>query len=572
MYIYMDYKDKYLKYKNKYNNLKSLLGGDNCLKFGFQQHSGECWHDSLGMLLMQSDLTKDAFIRSMQSINIDEVQAKLVDLFSPKNLDKNAYLLPYTIYIYYLKNKTLSDINQKITDFLEYCKIYVTNHILRALNRITYDENMSRYPKDQYKYSVFGDMQQIQEDIIKVPDAAKKTALRRQGSVQATIMCTETLFTIYDLFTRTDDKFLSVTDTKKRGGTTTLEILAIEILNMYILRNIPENNNMYFNFYNNKYDDPIRPDGEANPIIKEYILSLQIKSDVPEYIIDNIKKECYSKQKELLSSENLIGVNVSGHINDELSNGHAICFYKCDLQEFIYDNNVTKGPLKCTWGLELMTFLNAKIDKTEDYYLIYYDSQYKLEKYRLKLLSEEENTDVRDNERNNYYMFIDTKIFIEKNKFKDGDSKTQEINYILNKCNFFTEDNEIKILYKRLFELIGITIHNINTKKQEFLDIVSTNESIFNMYNFMTYGVNILVEISIPDIEQQRTKNKTMIKAIVSKMKTTFEELFNTNKTITDKYQKILKDPGKLILKDPGEIILNDPGKIIFKDPGIVYH
>ncbi len=533
----MDYKDKYLKYKNKYNNLKSLLGGNNCLRFGFQQHSGECWHDSLGMLLMQSDLTKDDFIRSMQSINIDEVQAKLVDLFSPKNLDKNAYLLPYTIYIYYLKNKTSSDIHKKITDFLEYCKIYVTNHILRALNRITDDENMSRYPKDQYKYSVFGDMQQIQEDIAKTTIPTEKQRLRRQGSVQATIMCTETLFTIYDLFTRTGDKFISVTDTDKRAGDSIIQILAIEILNMYILRNIPKHETMYFNFYINNSDIPIRPDGEANPIIKEYNLSSKIKSDVPQYIINNIHQECYLLQLNALKTGSFLGVIICGYKNDNVKKGHSISLYKCDGTSFIYDNDDKQGVLTCKWELDLETFLREKINKRE-HYLLYSNSQYKLDKYGLKLLSVEENADVEDNEPLTYYLFMDKKIFIQKNNFRED----QEIYYIFDKCNYFTDVSELKILYTRLFQLIDINVDNYDRKKKEFFHFIKIYP-ILNMYNFMKYAIDIFVTTTVRD---ERKTNKLELERLISKYNVEFYDLLSQHELIRWPYESVHGKIGNL--------------------------
>ena len=42
------YKNKYLKYKQKYFN-----GGvcKNCAKVGFEQHRGECWHDAFSTIL-----------------------------------------------------------------------------------------------------------------------------------------------------------------------------------------------------------------------------------------------------------------------------------------------------------------------------------------------------------------------------------------------------------------------------------------------------------------------------------------------------------------------------------------
>ncbi len=54
------YKEKYVKYKQKYINLKNNLKGGACEKcpiWGFQQHIGECWHDSLSTIMLFSDGT-----------------------------------------------------------------------------------------------------------------------------------------------------------------------------------------------------------------------------------------------------------------------------------------------------------------------------------------------------------------------------------------------------------------------------------------------------------------------------------------------------------------------------------
>ncbi len=51
----MDFFNKYLKYKNKYLQLKNQLsqsGGAYCPVKGFQQHEGECWHDSTITVLL----------------------------------------------------------------------------------------------------------------------------------------------------------------------------------------------------------------------------------------------------------------------------------------------------------------------------------------------------------------------------------------------------------------------------------------------------------------------------------------------------------------------------------------
>ena len=41
--------------KKKYLSLKEQLGGAKCPVKGFQQHKGECWHDSVATILLFND-------------------------------------------------------------------------------------------------------------------------------------------------------------------------------------------------------------------------------------------------------------------------------------------------------------------------------------------------------------------------------------------------------------------------------------------------------------------------------------------------------------------------------------
>ena len=73
-----------------------------CLKYGLQQHHGECWHDSLSMLILQSNITSDIFIQNIRKINLDH--KNILDKFSIDNLLNNAFLLPTLFYDFYLTN------------------------------------------------------------------------------------------------------------------------------------------------------------------------------------------------------------------------------------------------------------------------------------------------------------------------------------------------------------------------------------------------------------------------------------------------------------------------------------
>ncbi len=146
-----NYYEKYIKYKQKYVTLKNQYGGAQCLTHGFRQHIGECWHDSLSMLLLQSDKTSDQFIEKCKYLsipgNLDKLQSELKLLFSHDNIDKNAYLLPYDMYALYLNNRL--KFNDIIAQFLDLTYIYIKNHIQRVINRVKYDNEMATYNTDE---------------------------------------------------------------------------------------------------------------------------------------------------------------------------------------------------------------------------------------------------------------------------------------------------------------------------------------------------------------------------------------------------------------------------------------
>jgi len=87
--------------------------------------------------------------------------SKLVELFSPENIEANAYKLPTYIYIYYLKNNSNPDINDKIQKFLDLSKKYMFSQVKRIENRRKQD--MPRYDPD-YLLTSFRDGKKIFEE------------------------------------------------------------------------------------------------------------------------------------------------------------------------------------------------------------------------------------------------------------------------------------------------------------------------------------------------------------------------------------------------------------------------
>jgi hypothetical protein len=112
-----NYKLKYLKYRNKYLSLKNeLLGGSNCPRIGFNQHSGECWNDSFSMIVLFSDKISDPIQRLFDNDFL------LNNNYEPNPLwfeyindfNNNKHLLPPNI-------ETKEDFNI----FLTYGKLYI---------------------------------------------------------------------------------------------------------------------------------------------------------------------------------------------------------------------------------------------------------------------------------------------------------------------------------------------------------------------------------------------------------------------------------------------------------------
>jgi hypothetical protein len=99
----MAYYEKYLKYKNKYNELKNQIGGGDssffqmeyqekidrlielenkykneefeilCVSLGFKQHMGECWNDTIQMFFCFQDGIKEIVQRKFNFLSIDEI-------------------------------------------------------------------------------------------------------------------------------------------------------------------------------------------------------------------------------------------------------------------------------------------------------------------------------------------------------------------------------------------------------------------------------------------------------------------------------------------------------------------
>ncbi len=453
------YKNLYNKYKNKYLKLKEQYGGANCLKYGFQQHTGECWHDALGMLLMQSDGLKDIFISQLHELNtgkLEVVHAKLVDLFSPENIDKNAYLLPFKAYLHYLYLKLNSaqiEINKFITNFLILTKEYIKNHIKRSLNRIKYDEELSRYPSKLFNYDIFNELADFDEQLKRTTNPTEIRQIKRRMSIHATNVCDNTISNIKALMNYTGMKINQYTI--KKGGNTDSQLLAMEILNMYIIRSNPSYENMYIeSFYLNTDFDISESDiyvGKCDLLLK-------------------------------LFNNNLIGIIVAGEITSNIKvvispnmMMHAISLYKCDNVELLYDDN-SDGPMHIPWYYSIHEYIKSRgsIDKLDLVNNVLNFTKYYVPKKFL------------------VYDFL----FVRKRMFAPNSSDVdREVKFILNKFNTLTNKNYIYFLAIRLFKITNTTIDNVHVTLGDYIKNVAES-SLFDKNFYMNNVIPILKDYS----------------------------------------------------------------------------
>lgn len=124
------YRDKYLKYKNKYIKLKNQLGGATLEELegkitirkslcanqetSFRQHQGECWNDSIQMLLCFSDALKYNILNKLLNLNPDEI----IEMAYRENRER--FLAPV-----YRRNDTIPGQNEKVDKMLKNLRIYL---------------------------------------------------------------------------------------------------------------------------------------------------------------------------------------------------------------------------------------------------------------------------------------------------------------------------------------------------------------------------------------------------------------------------------------------------------------
>jgi len=272
------YKNKYLKYKQKY-----LEGGEcvNCPKIGFEQHYNECWHDSLSTILLFSD----DFSESIQNILKPDFDAKmLIKIVQAKPDIYPTYFMPPNI------NESSGDFDK----FIEYAKIYLTN-----LNKLYQNELKPIKERTDVKNISIACVSRI-HDITNINKIQIKKYKRNEHRGDYTDNIINTC--IYNYFLRTDEKskYLVLNDFNLENSSSEELKSLLELLpkcfGIFIGLNSIENNSGhatgFFTCKNKQYffDNNGISDDPAN---KKTFIEFRWK----EYLIGKVKELIESKDK-----------------------------------------------------------------------------------------------------------------------------------------------------------------------------------------------------------------------------------------------------------------------------------
>jgi hypothetical protein len=303
------YKEKYLKYKNKYFQLLQLKGGAKCPNVGFHQHIGECWHDSFLMIMLYSD----NFSEHIQKI-FDTTDTHKFDL---KDCIKSAILSSP----YFLKPLQIDDTEHDFEKFTSLGGQYIKN---------IYE----RYNNEKLKFASAS----ISKD-----DPQNK--LFRADSVNESLICNYSSYQLTNL-----NILPNLKKTYKHefhGGEFINDLNNISLINYFLTNYFPST--LEFEKKQKKYLYLKRLEltrifkfpsvGSSNNILFEI-----------DYIIEQL-----NLFQSFLMSDTLIGIDINllpllenvdiikKHLEENIPSpkldGHAVALLTCNGENYFYDNN-----------------------------------------------------------------------------------------------------------------------------------------------------------------------------------------------------------------------------------------
>jgi hypothetical protein len=305
---YKDYKNKYLKYKQKYLNLvKELKGGAKCPNVGFHQHIGECWHDSFLMIILYSD-------------NFSEHIQKIFDTTDTHKFDYKdciTYAMSSSPKIF----RPLQIDDSDFENFIVYGGQYIAN-IFERYNNEKLEFASASISKDDPQNTLF-----------------------RADSVNQSLICNYNSFKLSNLnilpeFKRTYTHY-------EHGGIFYHDLNNISLINYFLTNYFPstlkfENKQKKYLYF--KHFDLVYIFNFPNLMFSEY----------PLVRIDHMINQL-NILKSFLVSDKLIGINLGIHpllenvdqIKKHLEEntpppkfpGHSVALITCNGENYFYDNN-----------------------------------------------------------------------------------------------------------------------------------------------------------------------------------------------------------------------------------------
>ena len=361
-----NYKEKYLKYKKKYLQLK---GGSNCPKIGFHQHIGECWHDSF----LTNILFSDGLSENIQKIfdTTEDYSFNLDDCMKYALENSPKCMIPLNIE------------EADMDNFLLYARQYIQNVYERYQN-----EKLDVAPQ---KPSLIPKLVRVSPSVsvkpTRVPPtvSAKPSVLPRpilvpkqiggvryrRDSVNESLACNYSTYAL----TNINNINKKLYKNESHGGNMLHNIMNTSLINYFLLN------------YN-----PLK--GQSERLKQKYInlLNIDIFTSIfhfpdsldPEYILNN--KDTYIRNveyiKSLLTSDKLKGIMLNLNVllpledykktKERIMRGHVVSLYSCGGQEYFYDDN----------GVE-----SEKDMKPDDAYIISIDDV---------MIEKEEHPDIED--------------------------------------------------------------------------------------------------------------------------------------------------------------------------------
>lgn len=460
----MEYKRKYLKYKKKYLTLKGGRLCDICPSKGFNQHSGECWHDAFSMVILftddLSDNIQNIFNTWLQNESIINGYFDLI--FADKT---RKILLPQNI----------DDLSDEVKHFI---KIYIIGLYERYKNEI-----------EKNKYLTF---------------EPEKRRLIRLHSKSMSLQCINYSFEFKKI-----NHIIQNIEYKNQGGQTG-DIYIIKSIINYIFSDKPQNNiNMTeigihtFNINKDLINYMIR---ESNCILINIHLNRSghviscFKCKDKFYIYDDNRGEEYAN--EVISSE-----TEAGRLNKDDINPNVVYSYARSIQEFDWKKHlleIFKSDNNDEINQKLIMFVKkfgnyiSSYDITIESIIFFYPEIKSLEYYYDILLhinySNEKSLEFWK-DRLNY--IIDNNIHIYGNIL-------DFIKYIINKLDMNVRDNDqLRITVENILRLL------LNKIFERHIDINETD--ILHISIDMKLDNNFIKQLlSLPNINVNKPNFKNV--------------------------------------------------------------